>query len=546
MHEDNLHFYIVKKNSKYGIIDVKGRIKIKIENYFIIRATKSIFYIVNHMKDDKAYFWDSIQDTYIETKRFMELQNWVAHDSVFSCTTDDSLFIFNSDLKIVFQANASLIRPFNNNDFIITGNRGTLLYDYRNNILLNFNADDILSFNLENMKNRLYKIGKLNFYIDSIKASFDPFSHKTLKLIKNIDEYLLCDSSWSIISEHKYDYIWDYSEEYLIAKRNKKWTILNSDGKEVFDTCIDQIGDITLTFDKGLDLYSGFEFFFHISDQRNYINDLGFSEGLIRVKIDGRWGFLDENLTTRIPCVYIKSTNFYNGVAAVKTDNKWGYINHDGELKCPLIYDSLSVWTGKFGFYKKNNYWGILDSSFNEAKDTRFDSFEGFTDDFAVVVNKGKYQFVDIDGNLSKRKYDSISLFLKNTWGKEEDKWFYLSSTGEKLLDIGFSGIGRGLKNPDFSFWIHNQTNYKYYILDTNGLILAKSKYRIHWLPNDYIYLEDNGLFAITDKNTARITDFIFKDIDVVLDKYNESIICKDTNDMIYLYDWNLKLISKF
>jgi len=51
-----------------------------------------------------------------------------------------------------------------------------------------------------------------------------------------------------------------------------------------------------------------------------------FSEGLARVKKDGKWGFIDQSGKTLIPFIYEDATSVYDGLAWVKQEGFWGVL----------------------------------------------------------------------------------------------------------------------------------------------------------------------------------------------------------------------------
>lgn len=87
-----------------------------------------------------------------------------------------------------------------------------------------------------------------------------------------------------------------------------------------------------------------------------------FSEGLVRIISNGKFGFADKNLVTVVPPTYDFAFPFGDGRATVcmgcaeKTDGehsavlggKWGQINRRGEVVIPLTYSNE-------GFYDKTN-----------------------------------------------------------------------------------------------------------------------------------------------------------------------------------------------
>ncbi|MCR5370700.1 MAG: WG repeat-containing protein [Clostridium sp.] len=57
-----------------------------------------------------------------------------------------------------------------------------------------------------------------------------------------------------------------------------------------------------------------------------------FSEGLYPVRLNGLWGYIDENAQWAIPPQYQNARNFRDGLAPVIRDGKLMYIDHDGNV----------------------------------------------------------------------------------------------------------------------------------------------------------------------------------------------------------------------
>jgi hypothetical protein len=53
-------------------------------------------------------------------------------------------------------------------------------------------------------------------------------------------------------------------------------------------------------------------------------NAYDFSEGLVAVNRNNRWGYMDHNGVEVIPCQYDAARPVYNGMAWVKVDGLWG------------------------------------------------------------------------------------------------------------------------------------------------------------------------------------------------------------------------------
>ena len=70
-----------------------------------------------------------------------------------------------------------------------------------------------------------------------------------------------------------------------------------------------------------------------------------FSEGLARVKQNGKWGFIDKAGALAIPPSFEEAESFSEGLARVKQNGKWGFIDRAGKVvvapgyrRCPALH----------------------------------------------------------------------------------------------------------------------------------------------------------------------------------------------------------------
>jgi hypothetical protein len=66
-----------------------------------------------------------------------------------------------------------------------------------------------------------------------------------------------------------------------------------------------------------------------------------FSEGLVRVKLNDKWGYIDKTGKWIIEPKYDNAGDFSEGLAAVKLNGKWGFIDRTGKTIIELKYDSV-------------------------------------------------------------------------------------------------------------------------------------------------------------------------------------------------------------
>ena len=57
-----------------------------------------------------------------------------------------------------------------------------------------------------------------------------------------------------------------------------------------------------------------------------------FADGMARVRLGDKWGFIDKTGSLKILCDWDCAFDFYEGLAAVCRNGKWGYIDRTGAI----------------------------------------------------------------------------------------------------------------------------------------------------------------------------------------------------------------------
>src|SRR4029079_15798307 len=71
-------------------------------------------------------------------------------------------------------------------------------------------------------------------------------------------------------------------------------------------------------------------------------NSFSESEGLIGIRRDGKYGFVDTRGRLRIANRYDSISDFHEGKAAIKLLGKWGYINNADQIVTQPQYQTVS------------------------------------------------------------------------------------------------------------------------------------------------------------------------------------------------------------
>lgn len=201
------------------------------------------------------------------------------------------------------------------------------------------------------------------------------------------------------------------------------------------------------------------------------------SSGLLAVKQNGKWGYVNESGEVVIPLEYDASWEQYvfhygeaedycyaasEGFVPLVKDGVWEMRNTDGALViAPGIFDEIRpVYNGKC-WVKKDERWGVI-----ELKKTKSENKKNY---LALVQNRdGKYGYIDEKGNEAiKCSYDMAYDFSSN----------------------GVAAVG---VNDSYSEYLRGY-NKKYGFIDTNGEQLTPFEY-------DAVSYINEGVIAVAKK----------------------------------------------
>ena len=160
----------------------------------------------------------------------------------------------------------------------------------------------------------------------------------------------------------------------------------------------------------------------------------GPSDGLVRVRKDGQFGFLDSLGNEAIPLQPNFVENFLNGRALTTFPNQKCFIDRQGSVIPDLCFDQL---TRRFG---RNGKWGYA------AEDGRFiiapiyeDAYP-FAEERALVRfnSTGGYGFINAAGRtIAPFVYQEAKSFSEGFAAvRKDDKWGYINRNGQVVVPI--------------------------------------------------------------------------------------------------------------
>ena len=208
----------------------------------------------------------------------------------------------------------------------------------------------------------------------------------------------------------------------------------------------------------------------------DYQDALPFSCGRGVVKRNGKWGAIDEKGDIAVDLIYESLTTFAEDKAYCKINGKYGCIGLNGEIIFEPIYQFSGTYHEDFCAVKLGDQWGYVNKEGNKTSAFIFDgarpfscglagdlfddkwnyiNYSGkmviqspitspyqdccdFADGYAAVKQKGKWGFIDTDGEKAVPcRYQEVGMFKDNMFPvKKNDKWGYIENTNEEKFVV--------------------------------------------------------------------------------------------------------------
>ncbi|MGC8866642.1 MAG: WG repeat-containing protein [Elusimicrobiales bacterium] len=246
------------------------------------------------------------------------------------------------------------------------------------------------------------------------------------RCIRNGKMGICCDDG-RIVVEPVYDFITPFYNGYSLVRKDKMWGIIDVSGKIIGEMSADkqkikdEVKDLRERFPLHRFVYTqaerlryliledgelikdmtggGVGFFNRKGDMiipKIYEDAKGFSdEGLCPVKLNGKWGFINNKNKTVIPFKYDDAGIFSEGLAAVELKGKWGVIDINGRMVVKNIYDLVMNFYEGIALVNKDGKYGYIDKRGVEIVPPIYEDAEIFADGIAKVKKNGKVGYVD-------------------------------------------------------------------------------------------------------------------------------------------------------
>lgn len=179
-----------------------------------------------------------------------------------------------------------------------------------------------------------------------------------------------------------------------------------------------------------------------------------------KAKKYGKWGVLNLQGETEIPCEYDEIELFENGVAKAKKNGRWSKINEKNQELYTFTPSENGLIIYKSEFY---DAYGIMDSQYNQKTPPHFSLIKDFNDGVALVKESGswgKWGLIDSFGNeLTGFKYDEIKEFHDGkAIAKKDEYWGAINKNGKSIVPFRFNEIrgfldGKAWASGEYGEW---------------------------------------------------------------------------------------------
>jgi hypothetical protein len=185
---------------------------------------------------------------------------------------------------------------------------------------------------------------------------------------------------------------------------------------------------------------------------KRYDNVGNFKEGLCKVELAGKFGFIDLRGVEIIPCIYISATDFENGTSAVCADDEYFYIDFRG--------DRIDINPGESELeqiYSNDFFDEDFDLGYNDIKiaSSRYDTIKGLDVGLVEVSKNNLYGFIDLSGKeVIPCIYRFVGEFTEGLCDiiiedeNSKEVFGFLDVTGKKMIDFMYddtNGFSEGL-----------------------------------------------------------------------------------------------------
>jgi len=243
---------------------------------------------------------------------------------------------------------------------------------------------------------------------------------------------------------------------FKFHKNDKEVCIIDASTKEIFEYPL--FDDIE--FDReNVFIANKNSSFFHVDKAGNKLSDKTYEsiyylkDGFSAVRLNGLWGFIDENFNQAVDFKFYDVHSFYENYAAVMDkDNKWGFIDTVGNVAIDFQYDEAGNFSEDLAAVKQGDKWTFINKEGIVVTNTFYDEVRDLYEGLAAVKRQDKWGYIDKNGKeVISCKYDEAHNFseglaavaINNYFEDGCMAWAYIDAKGDVVIPFySYSALG--------------------------------------------------------------------------------------------------------
>ncbi|MBR3134198.1 MAG: WG repeat-containing protein [Clostridia bacterium] len=526
--EDQMNYYKIKKEDKYGVIDKNGKVVIepKFIDIEIPNPTKDLFLCTDSTDINniewKAYNAENNQilTEYksVEAIEINQLSSNIPYEKTVLKYKDGNLYgLIDFDGNKIIQAQFEDIQNIDYKEGYLKikkdGAYGVVTIEGKRIIQPEFN--DVMSDGYYNEKTKYskagfllqiksdegYKYGYANLDgKEVIDTTFSELS-RIIEIEDEKDVYFistvngkkgLIKNGKQIIENELDDISYDSITKLLVVEKNASYGIKDLDGKQILPIEYDSIniggdyinannGEEREVFDTNgnkLDTKNSS----HLKVSKNYS---------IIIDENNYYNIEDSSNNILLKDQYVYIEYFTNDLFIATIDNNSGVINSNGNVVIPLKYSSIQKIDGTEVLQATlldNNKVDLINAS-GELISGLENGVIDKTDKYIKLISKNNVKYFDYSGN--EKSYQDIVPNNKIYASNKDGKWGFVDNKGNVVVNYEYdmvteqNGNTAGIKKD--GLWG---------VIDTSGKIVLNPTYKIDWENVKFLstYYEISGI----------------------------------------------------
>lgn len=396
--EVNLGYMVIKKNKKYGIINTSGKY-IKSPNYDLIKKINSKMYFLKNnnelsiynIKLDKELKIDyfsyignklykaSLNNKYGIIDENLNIKIDMINDEIYS--NNKNILVLNEKEKYLLDKNFNkkILKNYYSNIQLGIGNYLYInsdnkygIIDFDETVKISPKYNELVNLNNKNIL--IGYIGKENYFINldkniEKKINYENYSMESMNrvmVLKNGKIGYINELGEEVIStEYDGGFLYKEEKDFIQLKKEDSWYLLNLKTSKSKKIPFEDIGE--------------------------------YKDGLMVVKKEEKFGYINKEGKIKIPLNYTIAENFNNGLAIVSSDKGFGVINKKGKRIIPLLYDEILI-KDSYIYIKKDRKYGLYSKKGEEILPIIYDKLGTVNEDFIFFKNRNEAGLIKLNG----------------------------------------------------------------------------------------------------------------------------------------------------